>query len=79
MLRVRGELEEGNGRAARGSEAGEEEKDKVNGSGLHRNGNGWNNALCSAHGVWRTDNAEDKRICPCREDKTRPTRSNKEE
>lgn len=51
-------MKEGSGRAARGSEAGEEEKNKVNASGLHRNGNGWNNALCSAHGVWRTDNAE---------------------
>lgn len=29
-------------------------------------------ALCSAQVVWlRTDNAEDKRICPCREDETK--------
>jgi hypothetical protein len=64
----------------RGSEAGEEEKDQVNSSALHRYGNGWNNALCSALVVWlRTDNAEDKRICPCREDKTRPTRCQRKE
>lgn len=69
---MRGELEEGNGRAARGSEAGEEEKrrrTKLTAAGYTGTAtDGTMDALCSAQVVWlRTDNAEDKRICPCRE------------